>query len=154
MYGKGNSKHLDGIGLEKKLILGSILLLTPEDAALEDKVWERIFQLAAWEDFPIVINSKNENTWGEWALKPAKENVLGKALHFAEKQNTRLYVLNVATQQEIDLIGDARRRSLLVYAETTPSIYFPRTDQRLNFFGMLSIKVLSKRSGAATAQMS
>lgn len=133
MYGKGNSKHLDDIGLEKKLILGSILLLTPEDAALEDRVWERIFQLAAWEDFPIVINSRNENAWGELALKPAKDTVLGKALRFAEKQNTRLYVLNVATQQEIDLIGDARRRSLLVYAETTLQHLFPRDGTKVKF---------------------
>lgn len=133
LYGKGNSDRMDEIALEKKLIIGSILLLTPEDYDLKDQYWDRIFQLAAWEDLPVVINSRNENAWRHPMAKPSDETMLEKAFRYAEKQNTRLYVLNVATQKEIDLLGDARRRSLLLYAETTPQHLFPQDGSNANF---------------------
>lgn len=133
LYGKGNSERADEIGLEKSLIIGSIILLTPESSELDERTWNRIFQLAAWEDFPVVINSRNENAWRDERFKSPDDTLLGKALYYAEKQNTRLYVLNVSKQQEIDLIEDARRRSLLVYAETTPQHLFPRDDSNPDF---------------------
>lgn len=109
-YGKGNAKNIDEIGLEKSLILGSIIIFTPDHHLLDKRNWNRIFQLAAWEDFPIVINSRNENSWKDPKFLAPGESLLEKALYYAEKQNTRLYVLNVSTQNEIDLIQETRRK--------------------------------------------
>ncbi len=133
LYGKGNTKNVDEIGLEKSLILGSIIIFTPEHHLLDKRNWNRIFQLAAWEDFPIVINSRNENSWKDSKFLPPGESLLEKALYYAEKQNTRLYVLNISTQNEIDLIQEARHRSLLIYTETTPEHLFPGNGKEPDF---------------------
>jgi dihydroorotase-like cyclic amidohydrolase len=124
-YVKGNSDHIEELGLEKKIALGSLLLFTHDEHQLADRMWERIFQIAAWEDLPIVINSNNENSWLQARFKESKETLLEKAIYYAERQNARLYVLNVATAEELDLIQEGRSRSLLIYAETTPSHLFP-----------------------------
>lgn len=129
LYGKGNAKNVNEIGAEKSLIVGSLILLTPEDHLLDKRSWNRIFQLAAWEDFPVVINSRNENSIKDPRFLDAGETLLEKALYYTEKQNARLYVLNVSTQKEIDLIQEARRRSLLIYAETTPEHLFPKSGK-------------------------
>ncbi len=98
--------------------MGNILLFNPDDS-LDDDLWDRIFQISAWEDLPIIINSQSENTWQQVGFKAAGEVFLEKAIYYAERQNTRLYVLNVSTQEEIRLIQNARAKSLLIYAETT-----------------------------------
>lgn len=112
LYGKGNSADLDAMGFEKKNMVGSVILIH-DHSELSEKMWDRIFQMAAWKDLPVLINTQNE--------KPkTKENLLDKAISYAEKQNARLYVLNIATQEELDLVKKGRARSLLIYTETTP----------------------------------
>lgn len=132
LYGKGNSSHVEDMGLEKQLILGSLIILSSEEEELDDETWNRIFQLAAWEDFPVIINSRNENSWRTQENR-SHGTLLDKAIHYAEKQNTRLYVLNVSTQQELDQIEDARRKSLLVYAETTAQHLLPFSGSNVDF---------------------
>lgn len=133
MYSKGNSEYVEEMGLEKSLILGSLILLTPDHPLLDDKAWNRIFQMAAWQDLPVVINAKGENAWQEAGFKQSDETLLDKAIYYAERQNTRLYVLNVATKDELDLIQQARSKSLLVYAETTPQHLFPHNGSKADF---------------------
>lgn len=127
-YGKGNSKRAQEAG-EGRLISGSLILLTPEEHILDEESWERIFQLAAWNDLPVVINSMNENS----RIKSLQGTLFEKSFYYAEKQNARLYILNVGTEHEISLIEDARRKSLLVYAETTPQYLFPLSGQKADF---------------------
>ncbi len=133
MYSKGNSEYVEEMGLEKTFIQGSMILLTPDHQAVDDSAWNRLFQRAAWEDFPVVVNSRNENTWPQAKFKRADETLLDKAIHYAEKQNTRLYILNVATREEIELIQQARSRALLIYAETTPQHLFPIDASQADF---------------------
>lgn len=132
MYRKSNSKYVEEMGLEKSLIKGSLIHLTSEDR-LNEEEWIRIFQMSAWHDLPVVINSQNENTIEEAGVKQPNATLLDKAIHYAEKQNARLYVLNVATRDELDLIQQARFRSLLIYAETTPQHLFPRHASQADF---------------------
>lgn len=132
-YVKGNSDYIEELGAQKKLTRGSLLLFAPEDPALDDQLWDRIFQIAAWEDLPVVMNSRKENAWPETKFKASNETLLEKAIHYAERQNARLYVLNVATQNELDLIQSARSRALLIYAETTPEYLFPRQSSQADF---------------------
>jgi dihydroorotase len=132
-YGNSHADCIEEIGSEKNLIMGSLLLLTSEQSQLDDTSWDRIFQLAAWEDLPVVINSRNENLWKEAKFKNRGETLLEKAIYFAEKQNTRLYVMNVSTKEELDLINKARAKSLLIYAETTPQHLFPSEQSRADF---------------------
>lgn len=133
MYNKGNSDYIEEMGLEKSLLIGSSIFLTHEDHLLGDRQWDRLFQMAAWEDLPLIINSRNENSWSNARFKQPDETLLEKAIYYAEKQNTRLYVLNVATLNEIELIKRARAKSLLIYAETTPQHLFPQIDSQASF---------------------
>lgn len=133
LYGNSHEDCIEEIGSEKNLIMGSLLLLTSEQSKLDDSSWDRIFQLAAWEDLPVVINSRNENLWKEAKFKNRGETLLEKAIYFAEKQNTRLYVLNVSTQNDMNLINKARAKSLLIYAETTPQHLFPAEPAQADF---------------------
>jgi dihydroorotase len=133
LYNKGNSKYIDEMGVEKSLIIGSMIVLTPDHEALEERFWNRIFQMAAWEDLPIVINSRDENSWQHAKFKGPDETLLEKAIYYAESQNARLVVLNIATPDELDLIEQARDRSLLIYAETTPLHLFPQEPSRVDF---------------------
>jgi dihydroorotase len=133
MYFKANSENVEEIGLAKELVMGSLILFTPDHHELDDKTWDRIFQIAAWEDLPITINSRNENSWREARFRRPDETLLEKAIYYAEKQNTRLYVLNVATRDELDLIEQARSRSILIYAETTPQHLFPQNASQAHF---------------------
>jgi dihydroorotase len=132
-YVQGNSQPIEELGIKKKLALGSLLLFTPDQQVLDERIWNRIFQIAAWEDIPVVINSRNENSWQQARFKSLDETLLEKSIYYAEKQNTRLYVLNIATQNEIDLIQEARSRSMLIYAETTPQHLFPQPLSHADF---------------------
>ncbi len=130
-YAGCHPDRLEEVGLAKKLAMGIFLRLDPLQpaASLDDKVWDRIFQLAGWEDLPVIINGNNENSMEEFKPFLHKKSILEKAIEYTEKHSSRLYVLNVANQHEINLIKDARQRTLLVYAETTPEHLF-RKDRK------------------------
>lgn len=116
--------QVEGLGFAKELIKGVVIQLDPNKKEMLDDRWDRFFQMAAWEDIPIIINSQNENTKEEYKIADRYASLLEKAIYYVEKQNARLYVLNVANQQEIDLIQAAKKRAVLVYSETTPQHLF------------------------------
>lgn len=132
-YSKGNIEYIEEMGLEKSLMIGSVILLAPENPILEESSWKRLFQMAAWEDLPVVVNAQNENSWQNTRFGTPRKTFLEKAIDYAESQNTRLYVLNVGNRNEVDLIEQARSRSVLVYAETTPQHLFPQDAQQADF---------------------
>lgn len=115
-YSEENLHEIDHLGMEKQLVKGVIIRLPSSKKELLDGKWDNLFRHAAQEDLPVVIdeNSKREGQEAERATS------LENAIHYTEKWGNRLYVLNVSTQNEIHLIQEARKRSLLVYAETTP----------------------------------
>lgn len=129
-YVKSNSKHVEDLGSQKQLTMGSLILLGQDDYVLDDSAWDRIFQIAAWEDLPVIINARNENAWQHARFVDPHESLLEKAIHYAERQNTRLYVFNIAKEEELKLIQDARARSLLIYAETTPQHLFSKDSSK------------------------
>ncbi|WP_068470857.1 dihydroorotase [Candidatus Protochlamydia phocaeensis] len=124
LYATAHPDHLEELGLAKKLIRGLAILIDPvhREQWDDEKFWERAFQLAAWEDLPVIVNTQDEDSWQK--LRKKEESLLEKAIFYTEQNNTRLYVLNVATREEIELIQQARERSLLIYAETTPRHLF------------------------------
>lgn len=123
-YSGSNIEEIDQLGREKQMVKGIIIHLDEEKKEILDHQWDNLFRLAAQEDVPIVINAENENSKRSSMTKKG-ETLLERAITYVEKWSNRLYVLNVATQKEIDLIKEARKRALLVYAETTPQHLFP-----------------------------
>lgn len=118
-YTNANFQNPDECGRVKSLSYG--MFIGMDSDAVEDASWNRLFQLAAWDNLPIVINARKETL------------LLEKALHYTQKHAANLYVLNVAIQQELKLIQEARQKSLLVYAETTPQHLFPKDASNVDF---------------------
>lgn len=129
---EANTEETDQLGMEKHMIKGIVIHLDYEKREVLDYRWDNLFRLAAQEDIPIVINSCDENS-EQWPKAGEGETLLEKAIYYVEKWGNRLYVLNVATQREINLIQEARKRSLLVYAETTPKHLFPEDLSKADY---------------------
>lgn len=132
-FSRENLDEIDHLGPQKPLIKGIVIQLEFAKKEVLDARWDHLFQLAAQEDIPIVINSRNENN-EQWPVaSELGETLLEKAIHFVEKWSNRLFILNVSTQKEIHLIQEARLRSLLVYAETTVQHLFSNDSAKSNY---------------------
>lgn len=132
-YFNVNSTPLEELNSPLRPWLGCLLFFEPEDPPLSDQMWNTIFQMSAWKDLPLVINSRQESTWQSPKFKDFKESLLEKAIYYAERQNTRLYVLNISTKEELALLRYGRSKSLLIYAETTPQHLFPIQTSQADF---------------------
>lgn len=130
LYANADLKEVEMLALLKKYVKG--IVIQPDENQIEerDDKWDRVFQLAAWENLPMIINPYPENIRGESHTRKNHETLLEKAIHYSEKQSTRLYVLNVSTREEIEIIQEARKKSLLIYAETTPQHLFRQKKEK------------------------
>lgn len=113
-YANGNPEGIERLGSIKREIKGVVIQINSSNGEGLNQDWEPVFRMAAWENLPVVVNANNENQSFE------NNRYLKMAIDLAEKENVRLYVLNVGTREEIELINEARKRALLIYAETTP----------------------------------
>lgn len=104
--------------------IGRLLYITSENVPYDEATWNQVCQIAAREDSPLVVNPWKEHQWWQ---SDAGDSLLEMAIHYAEKQNTRLYILNIASRHELELIERARARSVLIYAETSLPHLFPLT---------------------------
>jgi dihydroorotase len=123
------------IGL--KIYMGSSTgdLLMNDPAACEEA-----FRLAAKYDLMVAVHAEDEELMIERQQKYGKETnpkfhslirdseVAAKAVKFAidlaERHGTRLYLVHVSTEKELDLIRKAKAKRLPVYAEASPHHLF------------------------------
>lgn len=127
-----------------KIFMGSSTgdLLVTDDQALD-----RVFQLCAQQDLMVSVHAEDDAIIQENLKKhinatdPALHSVIRdpkaaiaatkRAIGFAEKYNTRLTILHVSTAEEVELIRDAKKESLLVYGEVTPHhLFLNETDYK------------------------
>jgi dihydroorotase len=120
LYSDSNDEELDVLAFKKSIVKGAVIHLEHHDTDMSEKGWENLFRLAAQEDIPIILNSFDGDLEKKTHLP-----TIEKAIKYTEIWSNRLYVLNVASQREIDLIQEGRERSLLIYAETNPKHLFP-----------------------------
>lgn len=132
-YLKGNAPNTGDIAIQKNFTMGILLLFQKEDHYFDDQKWDKVFQAAAWTDLPVIVNAYQENQWESQRFIGPHENLLEKGIFYAEKHNARLYVFNVSNQEELKVIQEARKRSLLIYAETTLEHLFPKDSSKADF---------------------
>lgn len=134
LYSSAEPQNSDAIEIVKNLSMG-VVFFPILDQPLDDAAWNRIFQLAAWNNLPVVINARNENTVCKYTSKATgqEESLLEKALYYTQKQASNLYVLNVGKPEELYLIERARKKSILIHAETTPQHLFPNDPSKADF---------------------
>lgn len=106
----------------------------------DDDSLEAVFALAAEHDMLVAVHAEDESRLCSRKLEfkdsqaysdhslirdiEAARLAVEKAINLTRKYGTRLYILHVSSEEEIDLIRDAKAEGLPVYAETTPHHLF------------------------------
>lgn len=113
-----NPSNFDEIGKSKAFFKGIKTSIDLANVPLKpyNNALERIFQIAAQEDLPIIIDLLQSNK-GITEQRKAALAALKLAIELTEKYGAQLCVQYVRTQDEIALIQAARERNLLVFAE-------------------------------------
>lgn len=124
-----------------KIFMGS----STGDLLVDDPVLlKEIFDLAASLDLLIAVHAeddcliqKNKLFYGEPSdprshslirSPKAAAIALERAIRLAENSKARLYVAHVSTKEELDLLSQAKRRGLPIYAEASPHHLFLDTS--------------------------
>lgn len=146
LYLGADQNHLDQIASTKEQIVGLKIYMgsSTGDLLMNDlKSLEKAFKIAAQEDVLVAVHAEDEELIQKRkakcksALHPKSHSeirnaevavrALKGALELSAKYGTRLYVAHVSTKEELDLIRQAKKRGLSVYAEATPHHLFLTT---------------------------
>ncbi len=139
LYLGGDEHHLEQIGLAKEKCIGIKIFMgcSTGNLCLEnDQALEEAFKLAAKADILVAVHAedreilrKNEKKYrgisdpsihSKIRNPYAAAEAIKKALTLAERYRSRLYILHVSSQEELNLIRKAKARGVQVYAEATP----------------------------------
>lgn len=104
--------HLTDIGQGKKWIVGLGTRLQLDKAF--EKFNDDIFRIAAQEDLIVIIDSDREDK-----VKRTKE-----AVRLTQKYSAQVYFLDIGTAEELEIVRQARRSSLLAYTGTSAEHLF------------------------------
>lgn len=102
-YFHPDEKSLSEFGKVKGLTIGLALELNLDRSHADFN--EHVLRLAAQEDLVVTIESDDKN----------RSKITKEAIRLAEKFGTQIYFVDVSTSEELELIRQARRKSLLVY---------------------------------------
>ncbi|MEN9916155.1 MAG: dihydroorotase [Pseudomonadota bacterium] len=138
-----DKQHLAEIKKIKNQVIGIKVFMGCSTGGLvidDDESLRAIFKIAAKEDILVAVHAEDEQRLKENANKfsgpqsysihskirdeSAAELAVKKAIQLVRLYGTRLYILHVSTHQEIDLIAQAKKEGLPVFAETTPHHLF------------------------------
>jgi len=138
-----HQNHFNEIGKCKDLVIGvkAYMGSSTGDLLLDDpNALDELFRIAALENMIVAVHAEDEEI-----LEEKKRQFLGysdPAVHsqirdrkaaikatqqviaLTEKYNNQVFIMHVSTKEEIDLIREAKKRELLVYAEVTPHHLF------------------------------
>lgn len=143
LYLGADKDHFDQIAKCNKEIIGIKVFMGSSTGGLvmdDDACLETAFRLAAEHDLVLAIHAEDEQMIQKNILlyqgeKDPKVHSLirsrqgailatTKAIDFADKYKTRLYLLHIGTKEEVDLIAQAKEKGVSVWAETTPHHLF------------------------------
>ncbi len=142
-----DKNHLDEIGKSKKEIIGVKVYMgsSTGDLLMNSKeALETVFQSAAQRNLIVAVHAEDEQILNQRKAQFAEEKdpavhskirdrmaaikATEQALELALKYGTEVYFAHVSTEEEIDLIRQAKKNQLLVYLETTPHHLFLTED--------------------------
>jgi dihydroorotase len=135
--------HLDEVGKCKNEIIGIKVYMgsSTGDLVMNDsEALEKTFQGAAQRNLIVAVHAEDEDILTERKLQFAGETnpsvhskirdrsaaikATKEAIRLAEKFSTEVYFCHVSTEEEIELIRQAKRNEILVFAEVTPHHLF------------------------------
>lgn len=148
LYLGADQNHLEEIVRCKKQIVGIKIYMgsSTGDLLMNDpSALERTFQIAGKNDVLIAVHAEDEDLiqkrkiQHEASLYSTPKNhslirnaavaakAVAQAIELAAKYRARLYIAHVSTKEELDLIRQAKKQKLQVFAEATPHHLFLTT---------------------------
>jgi dihydroorotase len=134
---------LDDIGKVKNEIIGVKIYMgsSTGNLLMNDPVaLEKTFQTAAQRNLIVAVHAEDEDILAQRKAQFANETdpavhskirdrsaaikAVKEAIALAEKYSTELYICHVTTEEEVELIREAKRNELLVFGEVTPHHLF------------------------------
>lgn len=102
---------------------------------------EKVFKLAAENDFLVAVHAEDETLISERGSLPypyknspryhsflrndeVAAKAVSRAIDLAKRHQTKLYILHVSTKKEVELIEGAKKEGVQVFAEVTPHHLF------------------------------
>ncbi len=132
-----DKNHFDEIPKVKDQIIGIKIYMGASTGGLvmdDDQSLETVFKLAAAHDLVLAIHAEDEkmiqerekkyHAHGEIRSREVAISATKKALALAKMNKTRLYLVHITTKEEIELIAQAKKEGVTVFAETTPHHLF------------------------------
>jgi dihydroorotase len=138
---------LDEIGKVKNEIIGVKIYMGSSTGTLlmnDPAALEKTFQTTAQRNLIVAVHAEDEDILAERKAKFANETdpsvhskirdrsaaikATKEALALAEKYGTVVYFCHVSTEDELNLIREAKKNELLVFAEVTPHHLFLTED--------------------------
>lgn len=117
----------------------------------DDESLHAVFKIAAQFNLVVAVHAEDEHMMRERKIKyqerkdyPVHSRIrdvdvavsaVSKAISLARLYGTRLYILHLSTQPEIELVKKAKEEGLPVFAETTPHHLFLNEDHYENLKG-------------------
>jgi dihydroorotase len=138
-----DKKHLTEIAKVKHDIIGIKVFMgcSTGNLVIDDAAsLEKVFQIAAAQHLIVAVHAEDEDLLQkrtaalqgrqDYAVHSEIRNIevacraIKKAIALTARYQTKLYILHVSSQAEIQLIDRAKQAGLPVYAETTPHHLF------------------------------
>lgn len=135
--------HMDTLGKIKEEVIGVKIYMGSSTGGLlmEDRASiDRAFELAAQYNLMIAVHAEDEEILRKQKAKFANEtdpSVHSKirdrkaaikaaelAIELANKYNSGVYILHLSTKEELELVRQAKKEEILVFAEATPHHLF------------------------------
>ena len=134
---KGKTKEMQNVNTPIKIFMGSSTgnLLYNDEALLD-----QAFRIASEKDLLVAVHAEDEET-----IQQNRENyckdfspiahskirtpkaaaiAVDLAIRLAKKHRTRLYLLHISSEEELQLIRKAKKENVSVFAEATPHHLF------------------------------
>lgn len=153
LYLGADQNHLEEIEKAKSKMIALKIYMGSSTGDLllnREKSLDEAFKLAALHDVLVAVHAEDEellqqNKISMGALKTASfhsqirnpevaKRAVAQAIALAEKYQTRLYLVHVSSQIELDLIRKAKRKGVQVFAEAAPHHLF-LNDTAYEFLG-------------------
>lgn len=134
-----DKEHLHSIEEVKDKVIGIKVYMGSTTGGLlmdDPKAIEEVFKIAGRLGMVVAVHAEDEEFMREQKRKFAAETdpsvhskirdrkaavlALTQAISLSEKYSTKLYVVHVSTRDELNLIRQAKKKGIPVYAEVTP----------------------------------
>lgn len=148
LYLGADRYHLDQIGAAKEKIVGLKIYMgsSTGNLLMNDRgCLEEAFQVAAEHDVLVAVHAEDEeliqlqrnklSTRKDAAVHSEIRNptvaarAVEMAIELTKRYGGRLYVVHTSTKQELDLIRQAKKEGIAVYAEASPHHLFLNTTE-------------------------